>query len=313
MCQNKAPHREWQPAQRHLTLFDDVTIPEPETLFDDYAGRGTAARTQEMEVGKHLSDLDLKLVPPKGLTKEQLAAWTAAYEPKNKVFRESKLTGRELVQWKYQRYIKDYLRCVTAVDENVGRLLQYLDESGLAKNTVVIYSSDQGFYLGEHGWFDKRFMYEESYRMPLVARWPGKIKPGSVNEDLVTNLDFAETFLAIAGAPIPNDMQGKSLVPLFEGNTPKDWRKSLYYHYYEYPAVHMVRKHEGVRTARQKLINFYDLNEWEFYDLERDPHEMKNRYAEPSRGADVTKLKAELSRLREEYKVPILDGSPTKK
>jgi arylsulfatase A-like enzyme len=149
--------------------------------------------------------------------------------------------------------------------------------------------------------------------MPLVARWPGKIKPGSVNEDLVTNLDFAETFLAIAGAPIPNDMQGKSLVPLFEGNTPKDWRKSLYYHYYEYPAVHMVRKHEGVRTARQKLINFYDINEWEFYDLERDPHEMKNLYAEPSRGADVTKLKAELSRLREEYKVPVLDGAPAKK
>ncbi|MGE3315384.1 MAG: sulfatase [Planctomycetaceae bacterium] len=311
MCQNKAPHREWQPAPRHLTLFDDVTIPEPETLFDDYAGRGSAARSQEMEVGRHLSDLDLKLVPPKGLTKDQLAAWTAAYEPKNKEFRDAKLTGRELVQWKYQRYIKDYLRCVTAVDENVGRVLAYLDESGLAKNTIVIYSSDQGFYLGEHGWFDKRFMYEESYRQPFIVRWPEKIKPGSVNEDLVSNLDFAETFLAVAGVAVPPDMQGKSLLPLFEGKTPTDWRKSLYYHYYEYPAVHMVRKHEGVRTARQKLIHFYDkdLDEWEFYDLDLDPREMKSLYSDPSRGVDVTKLKSELARLREEYKVPVLSGT----
>jgi len=312
MYQHKAPHREWQPSPRHLTLFDDVTIPEPENLFDDYAGRGTAARTQEMEVGRHLNDLDLKLVPPKGLTKEQLEAWTAAYEPKNKAFREANYTGRDLVRWKYQRYIKDYLRCVTAVDENVGRVLDYLDESGLAKNTVVVYSSDQGFYLGEHGWFDKRFMYEESYRMPFLVRWPSKTPAGSINEDLVSNLDFAETFLDIAGVPVPEDMQGRSLVPLLEGKTPDNWRKSLYYHYYEYPAVHMVRKHEGVRTARQKLINFYELGEWELYDLQSDPREMHNLYNDPAHGVDVTKLKAELTKLREEYKVPILQGAPLK-
>ncbi len=312
MYQHKAPHREWEPAPRHLTLYDDVTIPEPDNLFDDYAGRGTAARTQEMEVGRHLSDKDLKLVPPKGLTKAQLEAWNAAYEPKNKAFREANLTGRDLVRWKYQRYMKDYLRCIAAVDENVGRVLDYLEQSGLAKNTVVMYSSDQGFYLGDHGWFDKRFMYEESYRMPFIVRWPGKIKPGSINEDLVSNLDFAETFLSIAGVPVPDDMQGKNLIPLFEGKTPDNWRKSLYYHYYEYPAVHMVRRHEGVRTAKLKLINFYDIKEWELYDLAADPREMHSLYADPSRAADVTLLKAELSKLREQYKVPVLQGAPVK-
>jgi arylsulfatase A-like enzyme len=195
MYHHKAPHREWEPALRHLTLFDEVDIPEPATLFDDYSGRGTAAHVQQMEVVRDLNKLDLKLVTPNDLNAEQLAKWTAAYEPKNRAFREAHLAGKELAHWKYERYIKDYLRCVTGVDENVGRLLDYLDQSGLAKNTVVVYSSDQGFYLGEHGWFDKRFMYEESYRMPLLVRWPGVTKPGSVCESLVSNLDFAETFL----------------------------------------------------------------------------------------------------------------------
>ncbi|MEX2286122.1 MAG: sulfatase [Planctomycetaceae bacterium] len=305
MYQHKAPHREWLPGPKYLTLYDDVTIPEPETLFDDYAGRGTAARAQEMMVATHLNDLDLKLIPPKEkLTPEQLAAWNAAYEPKNRAFREANLSGRDLVRWKYQRYIKDYLRCIASVDENVGRVLDYLDEAGLADNTVVFYSSDQGFYLGDHGWFDKRFMYEESYRMPFLVRWPSHVKPGSVNQDLVSNLDFAETFLDLAGASIPEDMQGKSLVQLLKGETPPDWRKSLYYHYYEYPAVHMVRRHEGVRTDRYKLMHFYDIDEWEFYDLAKDPHELHSGYNDPAYADVINELKAELARLRSQYEVP---------
>ncbi len=306
MYHHKAPHREWEPALRHLALYDDVDIPEPATLFDDYSGRGTAAHVQQMEVVRDLRPLDLKLVAPNDLNAAQLEKWMAAYGPKNRAFRAAHLSGKELAHWKYERYIKDYLRCVTGVDENVGRVLDYLDQSGLAKNTVVVYSSDQGFYLGEHGWFDKRFMYEESYRMPLLVRWPGVTQPGSVCESLVSNLDFAETFLEMAGMPVPPDMQGQSLMPLLSGGgrTPADWRKSLYYHYYEYPAVHMVNKHEGVRNSRYKLIHFYELDEWELYDLERDPHEMHSVYADPVYAATVQELKAELARLRDLYHVP---------
>src|SRR5580698_2459583 len=306
MYHHKAPHREWEPALRHLHLFDDVDIPEPATLFDNYSGRGTAAHVQQMEVVRDLNKLDLKLTTPKDLNPAQLEQWNAAYEPQNRAFRDAHLSGRELAHWKYERYIKDYLRCVAGIDENVGRLLDYLDQSGLAKNTVVIYSSDQGFYLGEHGWFDKRFMYEESLRMPLLVRWPGVTQPGSVSDALVSHLDFAETFLQIAGASVPADMQGQSLVPVLKGDgaTPADWRKSLYYHYYEYPAVHMVNKHEGVRTSRYKLINFYELGEWELYDLEKDPHEMHSVYADPAYAETVKELKAELARLRDYYHVP---------
>ena len=308
MFQHKAPHRNWQPAPRHLTLFDDIEIPEPDNLFDNYEGRGTAAHTQDMTIAKTMNAKDLKLVPP-NLNPEQLKAWNAAYEPKNKAFREANLQGRELVSWKYQRYMKDYLRCVHAVDENVGRVLDYLDESGLAENTIVIYSSDQGFYLGDHGWFDKRFMYEESYRMPLVARWPGHIKPGSVNSDLVSNLDFAQTFLDIAGTDAPADMQGASLVPLLEGKTPEDWRKSLYYHYYEFPGAHSVRRHYGVRNDRHKLMHFYNLDEWEFYDLEKDPREMQSRFADPEYASTINQMKADLKSLQERYQVPSDTGS----
>src|ERR1700733_3292024 len=205
MYHHKAPHREWEPALRHLHLFDDVDIPEPATLFDNYSGRGTAAHVQQMEVVRDLNKLDLKLTTLKDLNPAQLEQWNGAYEPKNRAFRDAHLTGRQLAHWKYERYIKDYLRCVAGIDENVGPLLDYLDQSGLAKNTVVIYSSDQGFYLGEHGWFDKRFMYEESLRMPLLVRWPGVTQPGTVSDALVSNLDFAETFLQIAGLPVPAD------------------------------------------------------------------------------------------------------------
>ena len=224
MFQQKAPHRNWQPGPKHLTMYDNVEIPEPDNLFDDYEGRGSAAKQQDMSIEKTLTSADLKLTPPGNLTPEQRNAWDAAYEPKNDEFRKANLKGKELVSWKYQRYIKDYLRCVASVDDNVGRVLDYLDEAGLAENTIVIYSSDQGFYLGDHGWFDKRFMYEESYRMPLLARWPGNIKPGTRSEALTSNLDFAETFLDIAGIEIPDDMQGVSLVPLFDGTVPTDWR-----------------------------------------------------------------------------------------
>ena len=315
MFQHKAPHRNWQPGPKHLNMYDDVTIPEPANLFDNYAGRGTAAKQQDMTIAKTMTDYDLKLTPPRNLTPEQLKVWNAAYKPKNEAFRKADLKGKDLVRWKYQRYMKDYLRCIASVDDNVGRMLDYLEETGLSKNTIVIYSSDQGFYLGDHGWFDKRFMYEESFRMPFMVRWPGVIKPGSMNDDLVSNLDFAETFLDIAGATIPDDMQGVSLVPLFKGNS-KDWRKSLYYHYYEFynnrRAAHMVRRHNGVRTKRYKLIDFYNIGEWELYDLEKDPQEMKSVYAEPEYAQVVTDLKAELKRLQTQYQVPDDTGSVEK-
>jgi arylsulfatase A-like enzyme len=205
--------------------------------------------------------------------------------------------------------MRDYLACIAGVDANVGRILKFLKENDLESNTIVMYAADQGFYLGEHGWFDKRFMYEESFRTPLLARWPGVVEPGTRNTDLVQNIDFAETFLEIAQAPIPKDMQGHSLVPLLKGKTPEDWRTSLYYHYYEYPAVHSVRRHEGVTTKRHKLIRFYGKDvpngeEWEFYDLETDPEEMHSQYRNPEQATIVASLKKELKRLRKEYKVP---------
>ncbi len=331
MVQHKAPHREWEPGPDHLNTFDGVTIPEPDSLFDNYEGRGSAAKLQDMTIEKTMRmGADLKvwdhaaLNKPlnkmtdaeKGLnrarqrtfgrmTDEQRKNWDAAYEPKNEVFRKAKLSGKELVRWKYQRYMKDYLRCIASVDDNVGRVLDYLEKTGLDKNTVVFYSSDQSFYLGEHGWFDKRFIYEESLRTPLLAKWPGVIKPGSEAEALVQNLDCAETFLDICGVDVPEDMQGESLVPLMKGRTPRRWRKSIYYHYYEgEDRVHKVHKHYGLRTDRYKLVYFYTLDEWEFYDLKTDPSEMKSQYDNPEYAKKVKELKAELVRLRKHYKVP---------
>jgi arylsulfatase A-like enzyme len=320
MCQHKAPHRSWMPGPDHLTLYDDVEIPEPDTLFDDYANRTSAAKTQEMTIADHMySSYDLKLDPDESITdeekkmwentygrmnEEQKKAWDAAYGPKNKAFCEANLTGKDLVRWRYQRYIKDYLRCIASVDDSVGRLLDYLDKSGLAENTLVVYSSDQGFYLGDHGWYDKRWMYEESLRMPLLARWPGVIKAGTEDKHLVQNLDFAETFLDAAGVEIPTDMQGVSLMPLLVGESPAEWRKSIYYHYYEYPGAHSVRRHYGVRTDRHKLIHYYNLGEWELFDLEKDPDELKSVYDDPANQEKVAEMKIELARLREVYRVP---------
>lgn len=308
MYQHKAPHREWAPDPKHFALYDGETIPEPFNLFDDYMGRGRAAHEQDMTVEKTLNDTDLKFHPPKNLNAEQLAAWNEFYEPRNQAFREANLQGDDLVRWKYQRYMSDYLRCVASVDDNVGRVLDWLDESGLAENTVVIYASDQGFFLGDHGWFDKRFMYEESYRMPLLVKWPGVTAAGAINTDLVSNVDFAETFLELAGLPVPDDMQGRSLVPLLKGETPADWRKSHYYQYYEYfddnSAPHHVYRHYGVRTARYKLMHFYNIDEWELYDLDNDPHEMHSVYDDPQYAEVVKELKAEITRLQTELQVP---------
>src|SRR5437762_5942834 len=302
MYQHKAPHRNWQPPPRLLDKYKDQTIPEPETLFDDYSGRELPARDQQMTVANHLTPLDLKLIPQPDQTPEQRAVFMKAYEDENKKLEESKLEGRERTKWNYQRFVKDYIRCVDAVDENVGRVLDYLDESGLAKNTVVVYTSDQGWYLGEHGWYDKRWMYEESFRTPLLVRWPGKTKPGSTTDKMVMNLDFAETFLDIAGVKIPAEMQGASFRPILEGQNPADWRKSVYYHYYEFPQPHHVHPHYGVRTERYKLIHFYTIDTWELFDLQKDPHELKSVYKDPAYTQTVADMKKELKRLMEKYK-----------
>jgi len=313
MYQHKAPHRNWQPGPKYLNWLDDKTIPEPETLWDDYSHRASPASTQEMTIEEHLNPNDLKLTQPKNFTPEQLAAWNAAYGPKNEAFEKANLTGKALVKWKYQRYVKDYLRCVKSVDDGIGRVLDYLDESGLAKNTIVMYSSDQGWYLGEHGWFDKRWMYEESLKTPLLARWPGVIKPGSINNDIVSNLDFAETFLDVAGAKVPGDMQGRSLVPIFNGNTPKNWRTTFYYHYYEFPGAHAVARHYGVTNGKQKLIRYYELDESELFDLEKDPNELESIFGKPEAAEVQKNLEAELKRLRTLYKLPAKDPAESRR
>jgi arylsulfatase A-like enzyme len=306
MSQHKAPHREWAPALRHLGHDKDRKYPEPPTLFDDYANRGLAVRDQDMTLEKTFNERDAKLKPPPNLTPEQLKAWNAYYEPRNAAFRQANPQGQDLIRWRYQRYMHDYLGCVKAVDEAVGRLLQYLDDEGIAKNTLVVFSSDQGFYLGEHGWFDKRWIFEESLRTPLLARWPGVARAGSVNTNLTSVLDFAQTFLDAAGVAAPADMQGKSFVPLLKGDAPADWRKSFYYHYYEYPTPHRVRPHYGVVTERYKLIHFYkpDVDYWELYDRQKDPHEVRSLYNDPGYADVVKELKTELARLRTELKVP---------
>lgn len=313
MCHHKAPHREWEPNLKYLDDFDGGEFAEPETLFDDYAGRGAAERTQDMTIARTMNDRDLKLTPPRALTPEQREKWDAYYEPRNKKFREAKLEGRELVRWKYQRYMHDYLACIASVDESVGRMLDYLKDSGLEDNTLVMYSSDQGFYLGEHGWFDKRWIFEESLRTPLLVRWPGVVEPGSNNADIVSNLDFAETFLEVAGVKVPGEMQGRSLLPVLKGQTPADWRTSLYYHYYEYPGPHNVRRHYGVVTDRYKLVRFYEpeVDYWELFDRQTDPRELTSVYGKAEYADAQTRLEHELARLRKDLQVPETDPPET--
>ena len=302
LYQHKAPHRNWMPHPRHFA-GQDREYPLPETFRDDYAGRPAAAG-QDMRIADMWLSLDLKLHlaadetetgtggkatfdPTAGwgddygrMTDEQKAAWDEHYDEIGRRYREAQLTGEELAAWKYQRYLQDYLGTIAAVDEGVGELLDYLDASGLADNTIVVYTSDQGFYLGEHGWYDKRFMYEESLRTPLLIRYPDEIATDQVNENLVLNLDMTPTLLDFAGVDIPGDMQGQSLRPLLAGDDDTGWRDAIYYRYYEFPhGWHDVRPHYGVRTDRYKLIHFTgDMDLWELYDLETDPHEMQNLY-----------------------------------
>lgn len=304
MSQHKAPHREWAPALRHLGWDHDRQYPEPETLFDDYAGRSKAVSDHDMGIDRTFTDLDAKFVPPPKLNEEQLKVWNAYYGPRNEAFKQKKLSGQELVRWRYNRYMHDYLGCVKAIDENVGRMLDVLKEEGLADNTLIVFSSDQGFFLGEHGWFDKRWIFEESLRTPLMVRWPAVVKPGQVNSNIVSLIDFASTFLDAAGIPAFDGVQGRSLLPLFKGPAPADWRKSLYYHYYEFPVPHHVRPHYGVITDRYKLVHYYkpDVDDWELLDRERDPLEVKSFYNDPAYAQTRKELHAELERLRVEVK-----------
>lgn len=301
MLHNKAPHRPWEPDAIHRAQFADRWIPEPETLWDSYATRTDALHENLQRVAADLTRRDLKLAPPSGLDSAALTAWLGAKPDSVTVTRAGQsvtLTGEALARWKYQRYMQDYLATIQSVDDNVGRLLDYLDRNGLSKNTIVIYSSDQGFFLGDHGLFDKRFMYEESLRMPFLIRWPAAVKAGSRSDAIALNTDFAPTFLAAAGLPVPDTMQGRSLLPVLRGRTPDDWRSSMYYRYYHDPGDHNTRAHYGVRTARHKLIYFWTKDQWELFDLVTDPLELHNLYGQPGQEQLTTTLKAELLRLK---------------
>lgn len=358
LLHHKAPHRNWQANLKYLGMYDDVEFPMPENFYDDYATRGSAARTQKMSVTRDMrweqdfkvpEMLDLNNPDSKDsynalmgeinrMTPEQRSAWGRYYFPRNRRLLEAQLKGKDLDNWKYQVYIRDYMSVIASVDESVGRVLDYLDKNGLTDNTMIVYTSDQGFYMGEHGWFDKRFMYEESLRTPLIVSYPGHTKPGSVCNRLVQNIDYAPTFLALAGVQQPKDMPGRSLVPvLTNGDNVKNWRQSIYYHYYDYPTYHMVRKHDGVRTERYKLIHFYGkggldavsenkyqnvpgtreygtmkglesigyfepkdeaVDYCELYDLQADPHEQNNIFGKPGTEKIMKQLQRELDKYR---------------
>ena len=327
MYQQKAPHRNWMPNIKHLELFKNDTLPIPDNFFDDYDTRSSAAKGQDLEVKNMYMSFDMKLDPKtfqnstengtggsktwdainswknayKRMSETQKLEWDKHYKPLSEEFYNSSYSEKELAEWKYQRYIKDYLRCIVSVDENLGRMIDYLKETGEWENTLIIYTSDQGFFLGEHGWYDKRFMYEESLITPLIIKLPNK-DSASINNDLVMNLDFAPTILDYAGIPAPKDMQGKSLKPVIEGGKLK--RKGQYYHYYEFPhGWHSVKKHYGVRTDNFKLIHYYnDSSEWELFDLKNDPQEMNNIYNDTKYNSKQKELHELLIELRLLYK-----------
>jgi arylsulfatase A-like enzyme/pimeloyl-ACP methyl ester carboxylesterase/ABC-type molybdate transport system substrate-binding protein len=303
MLHHKAPHREWIPDDEHRRMFETRVIPEPPTLWDDYATRTDALRENEQRVADDLTRRDLKLEPPAGLSAEERNDWLSVKPTELAVVVNGKsltLTGESLAHYKYQRYMQDYLACVQSVDDNFGRLLDYLKESGLEENTIVIYTSDQGFFLGDHGLYDKRFMYEESLRIPLIVRWPGVVPPGSRADALALNLDFAPTFLEAAGVSVPSAMQGRSLVPLLRGEPPASWRGEFYYRYYHDPGHHNTRAHYGLRTATHKLIHYWTKGQWELFDLRSDPQELRNLYGQPGQEAVTAELEATLARLRRE-------------
>jgi arylsulfatase A-like enzyme len=301
MSHHKAPHRPWEPDQAHAAQFANRWVPEPETLWDAYDTRTDALHENQQRVAADLNNRDLKLPPPADLTGAALTAWLTTKPASVTVRRGGEtvtLTGEALVRWKYQRYMQDYLATVQSLDDNIGRLLAFLDDSGLSKNTIVIYTSDQGFFLGDHGLFDKRFMYEEALRMPFLVRWPAAIKAGTRSSALALNVDFAPTFLDAAGVSVPADMQGRSLLPILRGRTPPDWRTSMYYRYYHDPGDHNTRAHYGVRTTTHKLIYFWKKDQWELFDLVNDPHELHNLYGLPGHEAVTAALKTELARLK---------------
>ena len=339
MYLHKAPHRPWWPSPEKFAEFYEKEFPEPETLFDDYKGRGSAAKSAEMNILTHMQYMHDSKIRPSTLEEmgevnpeivyyridgteyrpgpggflvpfnrgnpDQIAKYNLTLDKINNDFKENwpKMSDKEKMQWKFQRYMQDYLATISSIDDNVGRVLDYLEENDLADNTLVVYTSDQGFYLGEHGWYDKRFIYDESFKTPLLIKWPNKIKPGITNDEMVQNLDFAQTFLEAAGISSTEDMQGESLMPLLTGDEDRWTRKEVYYHYYEYPSVHMVKRHYGIVNKEFKLVRFYyDVDEWELYDRLNDPNEMNNVYDDPNYSEVVKDLKVKLAELRVKYK-----------
>lgn len=321
MMHHKAAHRNWVPAERHYRLYERTKFPMPDNYFDDYKGRHAAAQ-QEMNIYRDMYEgHDLKMVSGidsdsllfdpwphaflETMTEEEQARFFDAYRERNNAFHQQTMNEKEIAEWKYQRYMQDYMGTVKSLDESVGEILDFLAEHGLEENTIVIYTSDQGFFLGEHGWFDKRFMYEESFCMPLLMSYAGHIAPQTKIEGLTQNIDFAPTILDLCGIAIPNDMQGLSFKKMVEsGDTPTDWRDALYYHYYEFPGFHSVRAHYGIKKQRFKLIHFYKENCWELYDLQEDPLEMNNIYDHPQMTDIKDELKAQLVALQDKYEVP---------
>ena len=325
---HKAPHREWLPGPA-LNDYQDRNLPEPSTLFYDYSGLTTAAHEQDMEISEEGGpqsmnwgrDLKVPLHPETGepnprwetlvesnrLTDEQLQRIKSAYEADNQHLYDNyeNWSEKDRTRWRYQRYVKDYLRVIREVDDEVGKMISYLKRENLLENTIIIYAGDQGFFLGENGWFDKRWIYEESMRMPLIVHWPDGIEAGSVNKDLVQNLDLAPTILDLAGAEIPKTMQGQSMVPLLRGEQPNDWRDAVYYHYYEGPDVgggwHSVARHYGVRTNRYTLAYYPAYDEWELFDLKTDPEQIQSVYGDPEYAEIQQELKNKIDDLQERY------------
>lgn len=329
LVNHKAPHRNWMPDFPNMHLFEDVDFPEPETLFDDYTTRGPQMKTQELTIDRHMGyAFDFKVRELKNeptlqyirdswlmamaeMDSEQRATWEAIYDKKNEEFLKNPSVGKDLLRWKYQRYVKEYCRTIRSVDEQVGRLLDYLEEKGVLDNTVIVYTSDQGFLLGEHGLYDKRFMYEESFRTPLIISCPSLVKKHSVCKELVQNIDLAPTFLSLAGVEVPKEMSGRSLLPLFKNGKAENWRNELYYHFYDYPAVGSVRKHDGIRTKRYKLIHWHGegsgndeaIDFWELYDLKKDVMEVNNVYDNPKYVKVREALTVQLEKLRKDVGV----------
>lgn len=301
VLQYKAPHRPWQPDEKYEQLWEDIEMPYPSTFNDDYKGRELTAGDTEMTM-EYFSRRDMKFEEPKNLKGKEKLKWAFYGAKPGEVVKPDGMSDEEARKWRYQTYIKDYLACVKSVDDNIGRVLDYLDKNGLTENTIIVLTSDQGFYLGDHGFFDKRFIYEESIRMPFMVKYPKKIKAGTVNEDVITNIDFAPTLLDLANINTTQEMQGKSFKTILEGNTPKDWQQAMYYHYYEFPYWHHVQPHYGIRTQKYTLAHFYyNIDVWELYDLEKDPKQINNIINDPQYASVVEDLKLELKNLMKKY------------